>query len=132
MPERYEYMTESAAFGLLENALFDGGEDVGATFPRSDAEDMSRGARFIPSEVTIARRAGQQVQFVTSCGACCWYWEMPDGSRIYHYDPLTYDEIGRHNHGPGWTRESGPAGPCHACGNKHTSGGTIAAEETQQ
>lgn len=44
--------------GFLSNALFDGGGDRGATFPRSDVEDLSRGLRFIPGEVTVARRQG--------------------------------------------------------------------------
>ncbi|MCR4278062.1 MAG: hypothetical protein NUV85_03570 [Candidatus Berkelbacteria bacterium] len=50
----------------------------------SDAEDLSRGARFIPEAVTDARRSGQKVNFVYDRSACCWYWEMPDGSRLYH------------------------------------------------
>ena len=85
MPERYSRMDGLAGLGFLINALdqsqgrtSDG--DTGASFPRSDAEDMSRGARFIPGEVTMARRRGEKVQFVDECGPNCWYWMMPDGS----------------------------------------------------
>lgn len=52
MSRRYEHLDGMAGFGFLVNAMFNGGEDAGATFPRSDAEDMSAGARFIPGEVT--------------------------------------------------------------------------------
>ncbi|HEY4495357.1 MAG TPA: hypothetical protein VJC01_02835 [Candidatus Paceibacterota bacterium] len=132
--ERYSNMSEMAAFGFLANALDSrrGGDgDIGASFPRTDAEDMSKGARFIPGEVTLARRAGKRVNFVTECGPNCWYWEMPDGSHIYHYDPMTYHSIGTANGRKvvegkyGDTHfEDGP-GPCPHCGNINTSGGTI-------
>jgi len=132
--ERYSNMSEMAAFGFLLNALDNrrGGDgDIGASFPRTDAKDMSKGARFIPGEVTLARRAGKKVNFVTECGPNCWYWEMPDGSLIYHYDPMTYHQIGTANDRKtvegkyGDTHfEDGP-GPCPHCGNVNTSGGTI-------
>jgi hypothetical protein len=131
--ERYSNMNELSMFGFLANALDKGkGEDgdTNTSFPRSDAEDLSRGARFIPGEVTLARRAGQKVNFVTECGPNCWYWEMPDGSRIYHYDPVTYHQIGFANGRKevkdkfGSHFEDGP-GPCPKCGNPNTSGGTI-------
>ena len=135
MPEKYSRMDGLVGLGFLINALdqsqgrtSDG--DTGASFPRSDAEDMSRGARFIPGEVTLARRAGQKVQFVCDCGPNCWYWLMPDGSRIYHYDPMTYDSIGTVNGRKkvekeyGFVFEGGP-GPCHHCGNPNTNGGTV-------
>ena len=84
-----------AGFGAMINAM-DRGDgrtidgDRGAIFPRSDSEDFSRGARFIPGAVTEARRAGMHVTFDTSCSSnCCWFWQLPDGSRNYHYDPLT-------------------------------------------
>ena len=48
-------------------------------FPSDDAKDFQHGARFIPGDVTLARRVGQPVEFVQSCGnACCWYWEFKD------------------------------------------------------
>ena len=132
--ERYSNMSEMAAFGFLLNALDNrrGGDgDIGASFPRTDAKDMSKGARFIPGEVTLARRAGKKVNFVTECGPNCWYWEMPDGSLIYHYDPMTYHQIGTANDRKtvegkyGDTHfEDGP-GPCPHCGNINTSSGTI-------
>jgi hypothetical protein len=125
-------MGEAAAFGFLINALGNkGGDgDTGSSFPRSDAEDMSRGARFIPGEVTLARRAGKKVNFVTDCGPNCWYWEMPDSSRIYHFDPMTYDQIGAANgfkkvKGKYGTHFENGAGPCPHCGNVNTNGGTI-------
>lgn len=116
-----------ATFGLLVNRM-GGGGDAGQIFPASDADDMSRGARFIPGEVTDERRAGRTVRFVRDCtSACCWYWQLENGDRIYHWDPLTYESIGRLNNGDNWTRETGPAGACPNCGNEHTSGGTITA-----
>ena len=131
---RYSNMNDMATFGFLINALDSrrGGDgDIGASFPRTDAEDMSKGARFIPGEVTLARRAGKKVNFVTECGPNCWYWEMPDGSHIYHYDPTTYDQIGTANGRKAVVDkycdthfEDGP-GPCPRCGNANTSGGTI-------
>ncbi|MCR4307944.1 MAG: hypothetical protein NUV80_05250 [Candidatus Berkelbacteria bacterium] len=87
MPEEYSDVNETAAFGFLVNAsdrLKGADGDTGAIFPMSDAEDLSRGARFIPEAVTDARRSGQKVNFVYDRSACCWYWEMPDGSRLYH------------------------------------------------
>ena len=74
-----------AAFAALANAL--GGEqgrDRGAMMPQSDVDDFARGARFIPDEVTLARRAGQKVNFVQEGGQKDWYWELPDGTRVNH------------------------------------------------
>ena len=131
--QRYSQMSELAQIGFLMNALDNkkGGDgDINASFPRSDAEDMSKGARFIPGEVTLARRAGRKVNFVTECGPNCWYWEMPDGTRIYHFDRMTYHAIGVANgrkevkNKYGTDFEGGP-GPCPHCGNINTSGGTI-------
>lgn len=132
--KRYSDMSGLAGLGFLANAL-DGGKgedgDTGASFPRTDAEDLSKGARFIPGEVTLARRAGKKVNFVTECGPNCWYWEMPDGTRIYHYSPITYETIGTANgrtlvegeHGSRYFKD-GP-GPCPLCGNTNTNGGTV-------
>ncbi len=125
MPDRYSKIDEASALGFFANALFDGGQDRGAMFPRTDAEDMSRGARFIPGDVTLARRRGEKVDFTSDCGPCCWYWTLPDGTRIYHFDPLTYEDIGRQNNGAEWTREAGLAGRCPRCNNEHTSGGRV-------
>ena len=133
--ERYSNMNDLAIFGFLDNALDKGkGEDgdTGASFPRTDAEDLSMGARFIPGGVTLARRAGKKVNFVTECGPNCWYWEMPDGSRIYHFDPMTFNQIGTENGRKVVVKgefgdvhfEDGP-GPCPRCGNVNTCGGTI-------
>lgn len=135
MAEKYSRMDGLAGLGFLVNALDqrdgrtrDG--DTGASFPRSDAEDFSRGVRFVPGEVTMARRAGKKVEFVTQCGLNCWYWLMPDGSRIYHYDSMTYDSIGTANGRKRIEKEYGSsfedgAGPCPRCGNPNTNGGTV-------
>lgn len=115
--ERYSNI-EMSTFGFLVNILDgrrSGDGDTGSSFPRTDAEDISKGARFIPDEVTLARRAGKNVDFVTECSPNCWYWKMPDGIRIYHYDPTIY----------GGTRFEDGAGPCPYCGNVNTNGGTI-------
>ncbi|MEK7630044.1 MAG: hypothetical protein AAB432_01530 [Patescibacteria group bacterium] len=120
--DRYSNINELSAFGFIANALdtnkgADG--DAGAVFPRSDAEDLSRGARFIPYKVTLARRAGKQVEFVTNCkqSSTCWYWKMPDGARIYHSDQNDFKNI-RDNHN----------GKCPECGNTNINGGTIKPE----
>jgi hypothetical protein len=85
-------MSDLADFGSLISAI-GGGGDRGNSFPKSDADDIGKGARFIPAEVTYARRAGQVVMFVTNCGPCCWFWEFPNGKRSYHYDADTYQSI---------------------------------------
>lgn len=126
--EKYSNMDELPMLGFLVNALDKGkgnDGDTNASFPRSDAEDLSRGARFIPGEVTLARREGEKVNFVQECGPCCWYWEMPDGSRIYHFERFEYEKIARNN---GYNGEKELAGPCPVCGNEHTHGGTIKKE----
>lgn len=127
MSDRYSSMSELAMFGFLANAMKTRGMggDRDASFPRSDAEDLSRGCRFVPGEVTMARRRGERVQFVGSCWMCCWYWQMPDGSRIYHFERSTYEDIKRANKVTG----EGDAGSCPKCGNPHTSGGHIAADQ---
>ena len=65
------------AFGLLINAM-GGGGDVGQVFPESDANDLRYGARYIPGEVTIARRSGEQVTF----DARSHKWTFRDGRVI--------------------------------------------------
>lgn len=130
---RYSEMNEVAAFGLMANALdpskgADG--DTNASFPRSDAEDMSKGARFIPGEVTLARRAGKKVEFITECGRNCWYWKLPDNTRIYHFDPINYQLIGKANGRRQVKTDSGMffedgAGPCPDCKNPNTHGGKV-------
>lgn len=127
---KYTHLDDLTAFGFLVNALDpnkgrDG--DTGASFPRSDAEDFSRGVRFVPGEVTLARRAGKRVEFVQDCTPCCWYWKMPDGTRVYHWDRYYYEKIARQN-GKTWdegTEFEGEAGPCPWCGNPNTTGVTV-------
>ena len=114
--DKYSDMNEMACFGFLANALSDGTRgdgNTGSVFPRSDAEDFSRGARFVPGEVTLARRKGEKVNFNTDCQCtCCWYWEMSDGTRIYHFDPGEYEQLKSH-------------GRCPHCGNTHINGGMV-------
>lgn len=111
---------ELAGFGMLIGALFGGGSDVGSPFPRSDAEDFKRGARFVPGEVTLARRHGETVRFITTCASSnCWYWQMADGSRIYHFDEVVHDFL------------KARGNRCPQCGNTHISGGTVSAAELQ-
>jgi hypothetical protein len=139
MAGKYSKMDGMTAFGFLINGL-GGGGDAGQTFPRSDAEDMSAGARFIPGEVTLARRRGERVEFVNRCSPCCWYWEFQDGSRIYHWDRFGYESIGKANGKEivtteettegGYKYTSSPhfvdgAGGCPRCGNPHTNGGRV-------
>ncbi len=128
MNKRYSNMNPVTARGFLASALYSQkGEDgdMGASFPRSDSEDMSRGARFIPGEVTLSRRRGERVLFVQDCSCpCCWYWEFSDGSRLYHFEMGAYEEIASMN-GKTWDAKDhfhGDAGPCPRCGNKQTSG----------
>jgi hypothetical protein len=111
---KYSKMDPLTILGFQLNAL-DGTAkedgDTGASFPRSDAEDLSRGARFIPGEVTLARRDGKKVPFMNACGPNCWYWQLPDSSRIYHFDPMVHAQLA--------------GAPCPQCGNPNTSGGTV-------
>lgn len=76
--------TEMGAFGALVSAL-GGGGNTGNLFPQSDSDDFLNGARFIPGEVTLARRRGEKVQFMQPTAyQSDWYWEMPDGTHIQH------------------------------------------------
>jgi hypothetical protein len=128
--DKYSEMNEVTMLGFLSNAM--SGGDRGQTFPYSDAEDMSRGLRFIPGEVTVARREGQAVPFMQSCHhRCCWYWQFPDGARTYYWERWDYQQIAEHN---GKTKnEEGNfaegAGPCPECGNIHTRGGYVKLAE---
>lgn len=111
-----------AGFGALISAM-GGGGDRGNMFPQSDADDFASGARFVPGEVTLARRRGEKVNFVHTCSPCCWYWEFEDGTRVYHWDRFTWQYIAEAN---GHTEEDvKEAGPCPRCGNVHTNGGTV-------
>ncbi len=136
---RYSNDDPMAGFMMLAHMMetrADRDGDYGHAVPFSDAEDFGRGARFIPSEVTLARRQGGRVNFVCQCHSskCCWYWEFltpyrlvsgpkgqqttiyEPGSRIYHYS--RDDE--------GWIRHESQENPprCPACGNTVISGGS--------
>lgn len=101
--------------GLQANAL-GGGGNLGQTFPSSDVEDFARGAYYIPDAVTLARRAGQHVVFSTACEQrSCWFWQLPDGDRLYYADDPY----------------AAPTGPCPHCGNPWTRGQTVSAAEVR-
>ena len=89
---RYSNDDPIASLMFMASAL-EGGRDMGQSVPFSDAEDFGRGARFIPSEVTLARRQGLRVAFVTSCrtSKCCWYWEFQDewGAEAFYEAKIT-------------------------------------------
>ena len=72
------------AFGFLVNAFGrgSGGLSGADVFPEADADDLSRGATYIPYRVTEARRRGEEVEFVTT--EVHPYWKMTGGKRIYH------------------------------------------------
>lgn len=90
--------------------------DLGGTQHHSDTKDLSYGLRFIPSEVTIARRHGDQVDFFQLCkNSCCWYWQFQDGSRTYYWERSDYERFGTEK--------------CSLCGNKHLKGGHILAAQ---
>ena len=115
MNDKYSDISELTAFGFLINAL-GGGGDRGQSFPQSDAEDLSRGLRFIPNEVTLARRRGERVDFVQSCqNRCCWYWQFQDGSRTYYWERSEYEHFGKEK--------------CSLCGNRHVKGGHIPSDQ---
>jgi hypothetical protein len=131
MNDKYSNLDERTMFGFLANGIGGKfGEDRGQTFPYSDAEDMRRGLRFIPGEVTVARREGKRVLFNQPCEHhCCWFWQFPDGSRTYYWDRGDYEWIARANgkaKDDNGNYEDG-VGNCPACGNAHTSGGHIEA-----
>lgn len=97
-------------------------------FPPADAQDLSRGARYIPGAVTVARREGKRVAFVQQCAnQCCWYWQFPNGDRIYHWNRGDFHCIAIAN--KRWDGSggefSGDAGPCPDCGNTFTRGQSV-------
>ena len=112
MTEKYSHLHDPlTAIGFLVNAL-EGGGDAGQSFPRSDAEDLSRGLRFIPGEVTVARRRGEHIEFVQSCeNHCCWYWQFPDGSRTYYWERSDWLKLAE-----------GSVSKCPNCGNPPMTG----------
>lgn len=129
MHDKYEKMDEAAMFGFFANAL-GGGGDKGQSFPRSDAEDLSRGLRFIPGEVTVARRNGDLVLFEQPCThPCCWYWQFADKSKLYYWQRDDYEQIATENGKEQDETGKYPdgAGSCPNCGNKHTGGGKVEA-----
>ncbi len=78
-----------AAFAQLASAVGqrNGGDpNIGAVMPRDDADDLARGARVIPDEVTEARRQGLRCTFVQPNRAdqSTWFWHMPNGSNLKH------------------------------------------------
>jgi len=68
-------------FAALASA-FEGGRDIGATIPASDAKDFHDGARYIPGEVTLARRNGERVTFDRGAQMAHWPQGDPAGSSL--------------------------------------------------
>ena len=70
--------------------------------------------RFVPDAVERARLLGQKVSLHATCATsvCCWYWEMPDGQRIYHYERASSEKL-----------RDQYKGVCPECGNTHITGG---------
>lgn len=102
----------------------------GAAFPIDDAADFTKGVRFVPGEVTVARRRGERVVLYQNCtNPCCWYWQMSNGSRIYHFERWAYEQIAEANSVELEKTEcgskTGNPGPCPQCGNSHTMGGVF-------
>ena len=124
----HEFGNQMFAFGSLINALSGGkGGDIGQSFPQSDADDFSKGLRFVPGEVTLARRRGDVVKFHQPCSnKCCWYWQFPDGSRTYYWESNDFESIKKANRAKGiYTEGKEGVGPCPLCNNPHTTGGHI-------
>lgn len=105
-------------------SLLGGGGDVNRAFPNSDADDMSSGARWIPGDVTLARRRGELVRFVRTCGRCCWYWEFPAGHRIYHWDSIANRVIVERD-----VHDANGVLCCPGCTNVHINGGFFFKQE---
>lgn len=130
--DKYTHLNEDTMFGFITNAL-GGGGDRGQAYPRSDAEDMSRGLRFIPGEVTLARREGKAVTFTQPCShRCCWYWQFQDGSRTYYWERRDYEQIAEQNGNKPDSQDRLIAGPCPACHNPRTRGGNVTKSEVNE
>lgn len=65
------------ALGKIMNSM-EGGGDRDRSFPQSDVDDLEHGARYIPGEVTLARRTGQKVEYRIDLQE----WVMPNGEII--------------------------------------------------
>ena len=64
-------------FGKIINAM-GGGGDFCQVFPESDTNDFSNGARYVPGQVTLARRRGEIVTF----DPYEHEWTMPNGDVV--------------------------------------------------
>lgn len=82
---RYSDMDDKSAFAFLAAAM-SGSGDRGQVMPQSDADDLGRGARCIPDEVSSDRRTGKHVEFVQPDDhkPAEWFWQREDGTRILH------------------------------------------------
>jgi len=94
----------------------------------ANISDLSRGARYVPVEVSEARQKGERVVFIQKClNPCCWYWQFEDGRRFYHWDKFAYMEIAKFNgvdvEAVRSSKKNKNAGPCPVCYNKNTNGG---------
>ena len=79
--KRSKMSDDLCAFLSLVNALGSPGRYI---VPDGDAADMQNGATHIPSRVTDARRACQEVSFTQAGARKNWYWTLPGGEKIYH------------------------------------------------
>jgi len=125
--KRKDKLSDLSLFGFMSNAL-GGGGDRGQSFPRSDAEDLSRGLKFVPGEVTVARRKGEVVLFEQPCShPCCWYWLFADKSRLHYWERSDYEQTAEANgfekDGEGHYPDG--VGACPECGNAHLTGGRV-------
>jgi hypothetical protein len=138
--ENYSNDNDMYVFGMLVNALGNNnGGDYGSSFPKSDADDFGKGARFVPGEVTLARRRGEFVEFVQNCNnSLCWYWRMSNGDKIYHFESWIFESLlnnyglkrlsynATENEKKEWAKKLEELDvKCPHCGNKNIRGGTI-------
>lgn len=63
---------------LAAACLLGGGGNVNNPVPIDDVTDIDKGARYIPGEVTLARRRGERVMFNPEQHT----WSLPDGREI--------------------------------------------------
>jgi len=132
MSEKYRHFDDFTSHELLSNPQLC---DKGQGTPYSDVEDMSRGLCFIPGEVTIARRRGEQVSFEQLCSnPCCWYWQFPSGARSYYYERYGYEQVAQANGKVKNEKGNYPdgIGACPICGNIHMRGGYVPLDKMNE
>ena len=63
---------------LAAACLMGGGGNEGNAVPIDDIQDFNQGAKYIPGEVTMARRKGERVVYHPEKNQ----WQMPDGNWV--------------------------------------------------